>query len=70
MDDIWIDLYTYDDTGCNRLLTILGPVETGALNLIVAAEVAYLVFIKQGFTIFNCLVVTSSVAMAYLLPYR
>ena len=45
-------------------------VDPEILDLIVAAEVAYLVFIKQGFTIFNCLVVTSSVAMAYLLPYR
>ena len=40
------------------------------MDLIVATEVAYLVFIKQGFNIFNCFVVTSSVAMVYLLPYR
>ena len=24
MDDIWIDLYAYDDTGCDRLLAITG----------------------------------------------
>ena len=24
MDHIWIDLYTYDDTGCNWLLAITG----------------------------------------------
>ena len=40
------------------------------MDLIVAAEMAYLVFIKQGFTIFNCFLIISSVAMAYLLPYR
>ena len=40
------------------------------MDLIVAAEVTYLVFIKQGFTVFNCFVIISSFAMAYLLPYR
>ena len=40
------------------------------MDLIVAGEVAYLVLIKQGFTIFNCFVIISSLAMAYLLPYR
>ena len=24
MDDIWIDLYAYDDTGCDRLLAMTG----------------------------------------------
>ena len=24
MDDIWIDLYAYDDTGCERLLAMTG----------------------------------------------
>ena len=49
----------------------LDPVDPETfLDLIVAAEVAYLVLIKQGFTIFNCFVISSSVAMAYLLPYR
>ena len=24
MDDIWIDLYAYDDTGCDQLLVITG----------------------------------------------
>ena len=24
MDDIWIDLYAYDDTGCDRLLAVTG----------------------------------------------
>ena len=46
------------------------PVDPEILDMIVAAEVAYLVLIKQGFTVFNCFVVTSSVTMAYLLPYR
>ena len=45
-------------------------VDPKTMDLIVAGEVAYLVFIKQGFTIFNCFVVTSSVAMVYLLPHR
>ena len=45
-------------------------VDPEILDLVVAAEVAYLVLIKQGFTLFNCFVVTWSVAMAYLLPYR
>ena len=40
------------------------------MDLVVAGEVAYLVLIKQGFTIFNCFVIISSLAMAYLLPYR
>ena len=40
------------------------------MDLIVAGEVAYLVLIKQGFTIFNCFLIISSLAMAYLLPYR
>ena len=48
----------------------LDPVDPEILDLIVAAEVTYLVLIKQGFTVFNCFVVGSSVAMAYLLPYR
>ena len=45
-------------------------VDPEILDLVVAAEVAYLVLIKQGFTLFNCFVVSWSVAMAYLLPYR
>ena len=47
----------------------MDPVDTRALDLIVGAEVAYLVLIKQGFTIFNCFVVSSSVAIAYFLLY-
>ena len=46
------------------------PVDPETLDLIVAAEVAYLVLIKQGVTVFNCFVIGTSVAMAYLLPYR
>ena len=48
----------------------MDPVDTRALDLIVGAEVAYLVLIKQGFTIFNCFVTSSSLAMAYFVPYR
>ena len=48
----------------------LDPVDPETLDLIIAAEVAYLVLIKQGFTIFNCFVISSAVTMAYLLPYR
>ena len=48
----------------------LDPVDPETLDLIIAAEVAYLVLIKQGFTIFNCFVTSSSLAMAYFVPYR
>ena len=48
----------------------LDPVDPETLDLIIAAEVAYLILIKQGFTIFNCFVISSAVTMAYLLPYR
>ena len=48
----------------------LDPVDPETLDLIIAAEVAYLVLIRQGFTIFNYFVISSAVTMAYLLPYR
>ena len=48
----------------------LDPVDPEILDLIVAAEVAYLVLIKQGFTFFNCFVTSSLLAMAYFIPYR
>ena len=48
----------------------LDPADPETLDLIIAADVAYLVLIKQGFTIFNCFVISSAVTMAYLLPYR
>ena len=48
----------------------LDLVDPETLDLIVAAKVAYLVLIKQGFTIFNCFVTSSSLAMAYFVPYR
>ena len=31
MDDIWIDLYAYDDTGCDRLLAITGRDPAGGV---------------------------------------
>ena len=48
----------------------LDPMEREVLDVLVAAEVAYLFLIKQGFTVFNCFVVNSFVLLAFLLPYR
>ena len=48
----------------------LDPMEREVLDVLVAAEVAYLFLIKQGFTVFNCFVVNYFVLMAFSLPYR
>ena len=41
MDYIWIDLYAYDDTGCDRLLAMTGQGRRGPLLGAIANEILH-----------------------------